>query len=35
MLVRKMIDQVVALHDGLQWFHIGCDEVGFLWHAVL
>ncbi|XP_019398245.1 PREDICTED: hexosaminidase D [Crocodylus porosus] len=30
LLVRKMIDQVVALHDGLQWFHIGCDEVYYL-----
>ncbi|XP_039356977.1 hexosaminidase D isoform X2 [Mauremys reevesii] len=30
MLVSAMIDQVVALHDGLRWFHIGSDEVYYL-----
>ncbi|XP_005096331.1 hexosaminidase D [Aplysia californica] len=26
-VVCKMIDQVMALHSGVQHFHIGCDEV--------
>ncbi|KAG8128977.1 hypothetical protein E2320_015678, partial [Naja naja] len=26
-LVIAMIEQVMALHDDLRWFHIGCDEV--------
>ncbi|XP_071430005.1 hexosaminidase D [Pithys albifrons albifrons] len=26
-LVRAMVDQVMALHKDLEWFHIGCDEV--------
>ncbi|XP_032648654.1 hexosaminidase D isoform X2 [Chelonoidis abingdonii] len=30
MLVSAMIDQVVALHDGLRWFHVGSDEVYYL-----
>ncbi|XP_067403765.1 hexosaminidase D isoform X2 [Emydura macquarii macquarii] len=30
MLISAMIDQVVALHDGLRWFHIGSDEVYYL-----
>ncbi|NXX28068.1 HEXDC Hexosaminidase, partial [Nicator chloris] len=29
-LVKAMIDQVMALHEDLQWFHIGCDEVYYL-----
>ncbi|KAF2978903.1 hypothetical protein EK904_010590, partial [Melospiza melodia maxima] len=29
-LVKAMIDQVMALHQDLQWFHIGCDEVYYL-----
>ncbi|XP_064531761.1 hexosaminidase D isoform X1 [Pseudopipra pipra] len=29
-LVKAMIDQVMALHEGLEWFHIGCDEVYYL-----
>ncbi|XP_010080716.1 PREDICTED: hexosaminidase D [Pterocles gutturalis] len=29
-LVRAMIDQVMALHGDLEWFHIGCDEVYYL-----
>ncbi|XP_034960484.1 hexosaminidase D isoform X1 [Zootoca vivipara] len=29
-LVSTMIEQVVALHDDLRWFHIGCDEVYYL-----
>lgn len=29
-LVKAMIDQVMDLHEDLQWFHIGCDEVGLL-----
>ncbi|XP_066471938.1 hexosaminidase D [Tiliqua scincoides] len=29
-LVSKMIEQVIALHGDLQWFHIGCDEVYYL-----
>lgn len=27
-IVCSMIDQVIAAHPGIQWFHIGCDEVG-------
>lgn len=36
-LVKAMIDQVMALHEDLQWFHIGCDEVGLLlsWECFL
>ncbi|XP_068762095.1 hexosaminidase D-like [Montipora capricornis] len=26
-LVKKMIDQVAALHPGIKWFHVGADEV--------
>ncbi|XP_076448231.1 hexosaminidase D-like [Babylonia areolata] len=26
-LVCSMVDQVMAMHTNLQWFHIGCDEV--------
>ncbi|XP_025092976.1 hexosaminidase D-like isoform X2 [Pomacea canaliculata] len=26
-IVCSMIDQVIAAHPGIQWFHIGCDEV--------
>lgn len=26
-LVCKMVDQVIALHPNVQYFHIGCDEV--------
>lgn len=26
-LVCSMVDQVMRAHSGLQWFHIGCDEV--------
>ncbi|XP_054945990.1 hexosaminidase D isoform X5 [Physeter macrocephalus] len=29
-LVGAMIDQVMALHPGARWFHIGCDEVYYL-----
>lgn len=29
-LVKAMIDQVMAQHEDLKWFHIGCDEVGLL-----
>ncbi|XP_053143760.1 hexosaminidase D isoform X2 [Hemicordylus capensis] len=29
-LVSSMIEQVIALHDDLRWFHIGCDEVYYL-----
>uniref|UniRef100_A0A8D0EEQ9 Hexosaminidase D n=1 Tax=Salvator merianae TaxID=96440 RepID=A0A8D0EEQ9_SALMN len=29
-LVSTMIEQVIALHDDLRWFHIGCDEVYYL-----
>lgn len=29
-LVHSMIDQVMALHEDVKWFHIGCDEVFFL-----
>lgn len=27
-LVGAMIDQVMELHPGARWLHIGCDEVG-------
>lgn len=27
-LVTAMIDQVMELHPGARWFHVGCDEVG-------
>lgn len=30
-LVKAMIDHVMALHEDLKWFHIGCDEVGLFW----
>ncbi|KAK7111153.1 hypothetical protein V1264_010836 [Littorina saxatilis] len=26
-LVCTMVDQVMAAHSNLQWFHVGCDEV--------
>ncbi|KAL8564975.1 hypothetical protein ACOMHN_003351 [Nucella lapillus] len=26
-LVCSMVDQVMAIHSNLEWFHIGCDEV--------
>ncbi|XP_040845826.1 hexosaminidase D isoform X1 [Ochotona curzoniae] len=29
-LVGAMIDQVLALHPGARWLHIGCDEVYYL-----
>ncbi|XP_049668644.1 hexosaminidase D isoform X1 [Accipiter gentilis] len=29
-LVKAMIDQVMAQHEDLKWFHIGCDEVYYL-----
>ncbi|XP_071619961.1 hexosaminidase D isoform X2 [Heliangelus exortis] len=29
-LVKAMIDQVMALHEDVKWFHIGCDEVYYL-----
>ncbi|XP_075296867.1 hexosaminidase D isoform X2 [Opisthocomus hoazin] len=29
-LVKAMIDQVMALHEDVTWFHIGCDEVYYL-----
>ncbi|XP_007483496.1 hexosaminidase D isoform X2 [Monodelphis domestica] len=29
-LVGTMIDQVMELHKGIRWFHIGCDEVYYL-----
>lgn len=29
-LVKAMIDQVMALHEDVKWFHIGCDEVGLI-----
>ncbi|KAJ8793098.1 hypothetical protein J1605_003775 [Eschrichtius robustus] len=29
-LVGAMIDQVMALHPGARWLHIGCDEVYYL-----
>ncbi|XP_075375171.1 hexosaminidase D isoform X3 [Mycteria americana] len=29
-LVKAMVDQVMALHEDLKWFHIGCDEVYYL-----
>ena len=27
-LVKEMINQVAELHTGIQWFHVGADEVG-------
>ena len=27
-LVTAMVDQVMELHAGARWIHIGCDEVG-------
>lgn len=27
-LVGAMVDQVLELHPGARWLHIGCDEVG-------
>ena len=27
-LVKEMINQVAELHMGIQWFHVGADEVG-------
>lgn len=29
-LVKDMIDQIMELHRGVQWLHIGCDEVYYL-----
>ncbi|KAG8507537.1 Hexosaminidase D [Galemys pyrenaicus] len=29
-LVGAMLDQVLALHPGAQWLHLGCDEVYYL-----
>ncbi|XP_029456218.1 hexosaminidase D [Rhinatrema bivittatum] len=29
-LIQAMIDQVLALHPGIRWFHIGADEVYYL-----
>ncbi|KAM6175771.1 hexosaminidase D [Erethizon dorsatum] len=29
-LVNAMIDQVLGLHKGARWLHIGCDEVYYL-----
>ncbi|XP_025976336.2 hexosaminidase D isoform X2 [Dromaius novaehollandiae] len=29
-LVKAMIDHIMALHEDLKWFHIGCDEVYYL-----
>ncbi|XP_068832607.1 hexosaminidase D isoform X2 [Capricornis sumatraensis] len=29
-LVRAMIDQVMELHPGARWLHVGCDEVYYL-----
>lgn len=29
-LVGAMIDQVLELHPGARWLHIGCDEVYYL-----
>ncbi|XP_060521222.1 hexosaminidase D-like [Cylas formicarius] len=31
-LIRSLIKQMVAFHPGIQYFHIGCDEV---WHMGL
>lgn len=28
-MVTGLIDQVLALHPGIKWFHIGGDEVKF------
>lgn len=27
-LVSAMVDQVMELHPGARWLHVGCDEVG-------
>ena len=27
-MVKEMINQVAELHTGIQWFHVGADEVG-------
>lgn len=27
-LVGAMVSQVMELHPGARWFHVGCDEVG-------
>lgn len=27
-LVKEMINQAAELHTGIQWFHVGADEVG-------
>lgn len=27
-LVAAMVDQVMELHPGARWLHVGCDEVG-------
>lgn len=32
-MVKMMIDQVMALHPDAQWLHIGCDEVYQLGHC--
>uniref|UniRef100_A0A8C6RCF4 Hexosaminidase D n=1 Tax=Nannospalax galili TaxID=1026970 RepID=A0A8C6RCF4_NANGA len=29
-VVKAMIDQILELHRGAQWLHMGCDEVYFL-----
>ncbi|KAM5216988.1 hexosaminidase D isoform 2-T2 [Hipposideros larvatus] len=29
-LVRAMVDQVMELHPGSRWLHVGCDEVYYL-----
>lgn len=29
-LVGAMVDQVLKLHPGVRWFHMGCDEVYYL-----
>lgn len=29
-LIRKMIDQIIALHPKLKYIHIGCDEVYYI-----
>ncbi|XP_015861642.1 hexosaminidase D isoform X3 [Peromyscus maniculatus bairdii] len=29
-LVKDMIDQILELHRGVRWLHIGCDEVYYL-----
>lgn len=33
-LVGAMIDQVLELHPGARWLHIGCDEVGAITPAL-